>query len=57
MDIVLALFPTRDTIDPFLRWLRALPTDKEDKKHILMMWCDRVGVKVTGKLIKRAGID
>lgn len=57
MDVILAVFPTRDTLEPFLSWLKALPIDKEEKKHILMMWCDRQGVKLTGDMVKRAGID
>lgn len=54
---MLSLFPTKDTINAFLGWLQELDVDKEEKKHILMMWCDRVDVKVTGDMVKRAGID
>lgn len=57
MDVILAMFPTKDFQDTFLGWLRGLDIDKEEKKRILMMWCDRVDVKVTGAMVKRAGID
>ncbi len=41
----------------FLAWLRGLRLDPEDKKQLLMFWADRVGTKVTGDMVKRAGID
>ncbi|MBA7607069.1 hypothetical protein ES703_14221 [subsurface metagenome] len=31
--------------------------DPEDKKQLLMTWADRVGVKITGEMVKRAGIE
>ena len=57
MDVILGLFPTKDRLEAFLGWLRVLDVQKEDKKRILMMWCDRVGVTLTGDMVKRAGID
>ncbi len=43
--------------DNFLAWLRGLDIDTQDKKQLLMFWVDRVGIKVTGDMVKRAGID
>ena len=42
--------------DNFLAWLRGLRIDAQDKKQLLMYWADRVGVKITGDMVKRAGI-
>lgn len=57
MDMVLALFPTRDKLEAFLGWLKAQEIDKEDKQRILAMWCDRLDIKVTGDMYKKAGIE
>jgi len=43
-------------IAPFMAWLRELKVDPEDKKQILMYWCDYVGVKTKGDMLKWAGI-
>jgi hypothetical protein len=43
--------------DTFLAWLRGIGLDQEDKKQLLMYWADRVGTKVTGDMVKRAGIE
>jgi hypothetical protein len=43
--------------DNFLAWLRGLRIDTQDKKQLLMFWADRVDTKVTGDMVKRAGID
>ena len=43
--------------DDFLAWLRGLRIDPEDKKQLLMIWCDRVGVKTTGDMLEWAGIE
>ena len=40
----------------FLAWLRLTHLDPEDKKQLLMTWADRVGTKVTGDMIARAGL-
>lgn len=42
--------------DDFLAWLRGLRIDPEDKKQLLTYWADRVGTKVTGDMIARAGL-
>lgn len=55
MDVVLSLFPTKDRLQALLSWLRALDIEPEQKYQILMMWCDRLGVRVNGKMIKKAG--
>ena len=46
-----------EELDDFFAWLRSLRLDPEDKKQLLMTWCDRFGVKITGDIIKRAGIE
>jgi len=46
-----------EELDTFLAWLRGLPLDPEDKKQLLMTWCDRFHVKITGDIIKTAGIE
>jgi len=43
-------------LSDFLAWLRGTGLDREDKKQLLMFWADRVGVWVTGDMIKRAGM-
>lgn len=43
--------------EDFLAWLRFLNIDKADKKLLLMYWCDRVGVKITGAMVRDAGIE
>lgn len=43
--------------DTFFAWLRRIGLDQEDKKQLLMYWADRVGTKVTGDMVKRAGIE
>ena len=47
----------RENLEAFLAFLRGLRLDPEDKRQFLMDWCDRVGVKITGDMIKRAGIE
>ena len=42
--------------DNFLLWLRGLRLASEDKKQLLLLWCDRVGVKTTGDMLKLAGL-
>ena len=43
--------------DDFLAWLRGLRVDPESKKQLLMFWADRVGIKLNGDIIARAGIE
>ena len=43
--------------DDFLAWLRGTGLDQEDRKQLLMFWADRVGVKIAGEMIRRAGIE
>ena len=44
-------------LDSFLAWLRGLSIDTEDKKQLLRLWADRVGIKLNGDIIARAGIE
>ena len=38
--------------DEFLLWLAQLPVDVETKKHILMDWCELVGVALTREMVE-----
>lgn len=40
----------------FMAWLRELKLAPEDKKQLLLFWCDRVEVKTTGYMLEWAGI-
>lgn len=40
----------------FMAWLRELHVDPENKKQLLLFWCDRVGVKTTGYMLEWSGI-
>lgn len=55
-DIIPQYLLSGDRSDEFLTWLRGLRIDAEDKKQLLMLWADRVGTKVTGDMITRAGL-
>lgn len=46
-----------ENLDQFLAWVRAIRLDPEDKKQLLMTWSDRFGVKISGDMVKRAGIE
>ena len=46
-----------EELDSFLAWLRGLRITPEDKKQLLMFWADRVGIKLNGDIIARAGIE
>ncbi len=39
----------------FARWLRGLELHEDDKKQIVIAWCDHVGVPLSGDLVLRAG--
>lgn len=41
----------------FMAWLRELQVDPENKKQLLLFWCDRVGVKTIGYMLEWAGIE
>lgn len=43
--------------DEFLTWLRRQRIDAEDKKQLLRLWGDRVGVKITREMVTKAGIE
>ncbi|MBA7569805.1 hypothetical protein ES708_11546 [subsurface metagenome] len=40
----------------FMSWLRNLPLDPEDKRELLLHWCDIVGVKTTGYMLEWSGL-
>ena len=43
-------------IGKFLSWLKAQPLDPEDKRAILIAWCDRNKWKLSKALVESAGI-
>ena len=54
-EIIPARYLSPEQQEEFLTMLRTLPLDPEDKKLMLLYWCDRLGVKLTAELVKRAG--
>lgn len=46
-----------ENLDAFLAHLKGLPIDPEDKRLMLIDWADGAGIKVTGAMVKKAGID
>lgn len=43
-------------LDDVLLLLLRLPVDPEDKKQILVQWCQYVGAALTEEMVRRAGI-
>ncbi len=39
----------------FACWLRGLELHEDDKKQLVIAWCDHVGVPLSGDLVLRAG--
>lgn len=56
-EVIPAELLAASRLNDFLAWIRALSLDREDKRLILRLWADRVGVPITGDMIKRAGIE
>lgn len=46
-DIIPPYLLTKARADEFLLWLRDTHLDPEDKRQLLMLWADRVGLKIT----------
>lgn len=44
-----------DMEDELIAWLMSLPIDAEDRKRLLVIWCQLVGVVLTEELIRRIG--
>jgi hypothetical protein len=42
-----------DKLDEVIAWLLSLPIDPEDRKRLLVIWCQLVGVVLTEDLIRR----
>uniref|UniRef100_A0A6H2A3L3 Uncharacterized protein n=1 Tax=viral metagenome TaxID=1070528 RepID=A0A6H2A3L3_9ZZZZ len=40
----------------FLSWLKRQPLDPEDKKLLLLAWCDAVGVPLTDWMVRETGL-
>ncbi len=56
-EVIPAALMNKEELGPFLAWVRGLPIDQEGKKQLVMLWTDRVGVKLTGDMLIRAGIE
>ncbi|MBA7696230.1 hypothetical protein ES703_104873 [subsurface metagenome] len=41
----------------FMAWLRDLQVGPEDKRQLLLFWCDRVEVKTKGFMLEWAGLQ
>ena len=57
MDIIPETLRHAGQVDNLILWVRHLRIDKETRKQLLMLWCDRMGVTLTGEMVKKAGIE
>ena len=55
LDLVPPEYMTPEGKDDFLNWLAAQPLPPEDKKQILLWWCDYVKLPITEDMVIRGG--
>ena len=51
IEILPAALLSKDKWDDFLLFLRMLPVDGQDKKYLLMSWCQIVGAALTEDMV------
>jgi len=56
-EVIPTALMNKEELGPFLAWVRGLPIDQEGKKQLVILWTDRIGVKLTGDMLRRAGIE
>lgn len=51
IEVIPAALLSKDKWDDFLLFLQLLPVDDQDKKYLLMSWCQIVGAALTEDMV------